>query len=206
MLPRGPAGRGCEALRAGAGRAARARPREAQRARALAAAGRTAEAVRAARHAAELAPKSHVPLLVLGQIHYDAGAYDEARKAFRQAAERDPENQLIQAYLGLTALAMDRFEEGAPQLKRYLLYGYERLEARVLALAERYLWEHRDHAHTLEEQLTVDEGARDTAPAGLVLRGISAVRFVLLLAPGAAARGKGPGAPAGGRGDVGARV
>ena len=103
----------------------------AQRARALAAAGPAPRRpFAAARHAADLAPKSHVPLLFLGQIQYDAGACEEARKAFRQAAERDPENQLIQAYLGLTALALGHFEEGAAQLRRHLLFGYERLEAR----------------------------------------------------------------------------
>ncbi len=137
---------------------------EAQRARALAAAGRTSEAIRAARQAAELAPKSSVPLLFLGQIQYDAGAYEEARKAFRQAAERDPENQLIQAYLGLTALRGGQFEEAAPLLERYLLFGYEGLEARMLVLAERYLWEHRDKARTLRAATHRGRGRRATPP------------------------------------------
>jgi len=162
---------------------------EAQRARALAAAGRVAEALKAARRAADLAPKSHVPHLFLGQIQYDAGAYEEARKAFRAAAQRNPENQLVQAYLGLSALALGRIEEGAALLAKHLAFGYEQLEARVITQAEKYLWEHRDQAKTLEQQLSVDEGGRDTARAGLSLRVISAVRTVLLW-PWARLRGK----------------
>jgi tetratricopeptide (TPR) repeat protein len=159
-----------------------------QRALALAAAGRTAEAVKAARRAAELAPKSHAAQLFLGQIHYDAGNLDEARKAFTAAARLDPQNQLVQAYLGLTMLAQGQMEKGAEVLQRTLRYGYERLEGRVIALAEAYLWEHRDQARPLEAQLTAEEGGRDDAPAGVWLRSASLFRTVLL-APLARLRG-----------------
>ncbi len=153
---------------------------EAQRARALAEAGRFSEALKAARQAAELAPESHVPHLFRGQIHYDADAFEEARKAFLAAAERDPQNQLVQAYLGLTLLALGQVEEGAALLEKHLAYGYERLEGRLIALAEQYLWEHRAQARTLEQQLTVDEGGRDDRPAGFGLRVISALRTMVL--------------------------
>ena len=162
---------------------------QAQRALALAAAGRTGEAVKAARRAAELDPKNHAPLLFLGQIQYDAGAYEEARKALTAAAKLDPGNQLVQAYLGLTLMASGKMAEGAALLKAHLAYGYDRLEGRVIALAERYLWEHRDQARPLEDQLTPDEGGRDTAPVGLWLRVASALRTILLY-PLARLRGK----------------
>jgi tetratricopeptide (TPR) repeat protein len=160
-----------------------------QRALALAAAGRTGEAVKAARRAAELAPKSHAPPLFLGQIQYDAGNLDEARKAFTAAARLDPQNQLVQAYLGLTMLAQGQMEKGAETLRRALRYGYERLEGRVIALAEAYLWEHRDQARALEEQLSAEEGGRDDTPAGVWLRSASLLRTALL-APLARLRGR----------------
>jgi tetratricopeptide (TPR) repeat protein len=161
----------------------------AQRALALAAAGRTGEAVRAARRASELAPDNHAPLLFLGQIQYDAGHYEEARKALAAAARLDPENRLVQAYLGLALLALGRREEGGELLRKHLRYANAGLEGRLLALAERYLWEHRDRARSLEEQLTPEEGGRDLRPAGLGLRALSAVRKAVLL-PLAAVRGR----------------
>lgn len=161
----------------------------AQRALALAAAGRTGEAVKAARRAAELSPRNHAPLLSLGQIHYDAGAYEEARKAFASAAKLDPENHLLQAYLGLTMMALDQTAKGADLLRQHLAYGYERLEGRVTTFAERYLWDHRDQARPLEDQLTPNEGGRDPALAGLWLRVASAIR-TLLLWPWARLRGR----------------
>ncbi|HUU55268.1 MAG TPA: tetratricopeptide repeat protein [Armatimonadota bacterium] len=151
-----------------------------QRAKALAAAGRTGDAVRAAKQAADLAPKNHAPLLVLGQIQYDTAHYEEARKAFAAAARIDPENNMAKAYLGLALLAMGRTEEGAPLLEEHMLYGYEGLEARLLTLAEGYLWEHGDEARSLEDQLTPDEGAREEGPAGFGLHVASALRIVLL--------------------------
>jgi tetratricopeptide (TPR) repeat protein len=161
----------------------------AQRALALAAAGNTSEAVRAARQAADLSPKSHVPPLALGRVQYDAGRYEEARKAFAAAAKLDPENKLVQAYLGLALLAMDRLKEGAELLKAHLLYANEGMEGRLLTLAEKYLWERRDQARPLEDQLTLDEGGHDTRPAGFGLRFASALRKVMLL-PLAAIRGR----------------
>jgi Flp pilus assembly protein TadD len=148
----------------------------AQRALALAAAGHVGEAVRAARRAAELAPDNHAPLLFLGQIHYDAGQLEEARKAFSAALRLDPDNRLVKAYLGLTLLAMGRTREGAELLRPHLLDANEGLEARVLTLAETYLWARRDEARPLESQLTPDEGGRESRPAGLGARLASAIR------------------------------
>ena len=153
----------------------------AQRALALAAAGRVGDGVRAARQAAELAPRNHAPLLFLGQIQYDAGRFEEARKAFSAAARVDPENHLVQAYLGLALLALGRRKDGSELVKAHLLYANEGLEGRLLALAERYLWEHRDRARSLEDQLTAEEGGGDSRPAGLDLRLLSAVRAMVLL-------------------------
>jgi len=147
-----------------------------QRGLALAAAGRAGEGVRAARRAADLAPGNHAPLLFLGEIHYDAGQFEEARKAFSGAARVDPENRLVQAWLGLSLFALGRRDQGAELLREHLRYGYGPVEARVLVLAERYLWEHREQARALEDQLTRDEGGRDDSPGGLTLRLISAVR------------------------------
>lgn len=160
-----------------------------QRARALAAAGRPGDAVRAAREASELAPRNHAPLLFLGQIQYDSGHVEEARKALSRAARLDAENRLVQAYLGLTLLAIGRMAEGAELLEAHLLYANEGLEGRLLTLAEQYLWERKAQARSLEEQLTPDEGARETGPVGLGLRLASAVRRVFLL-PLAALRGR----------------
>ena len=151
-----------------------------QQARALAAAGRVGEAVKAARRAVELAPKSHAPMLVLGQIQCDSGRYEEARKAFAAAGRLDPENRMVQAYLGLSLLALGRIEDGAPLVKEHLLYAYERVEARLLTLAEAFLWQHRDRARSLEEQLTPDEGGREEGPAGFALQFASAVRRILI--------------------------
>lgn len=160
-----------------------------QQAKALAAAGRTSDAIRAAKRAAELAPKCHAPLLVLGQVEYDTGRYEEARKAFLAAAKLDPENRMTQAYLGLALLAGGRFEEGAKLIEQHLRYGYEGVEARLLTLAEQYLWERRAQAQSLEDQLTAEEGGRDDRPVGFGLRLASAVRIALLM-PLAAIRGR----------------
>ncbi|MBN1459443.1 MAG: tetratricopeptide repeat protein [Armatimonadetes bacterium] len=151
-----------------------------QRAKALAAAGRTGEAVRAAKQAADLAPKNHAPLLALGQIHYDAGNLEEARKAFSAAARLDPENRLAQACLGLVLLSRSRIEEGAALLIEHLSYGYDWVESRLIVRAESYLWQHRESARTLEEQLSPDEGGREEGPAGFGLQFASAVRKVVL--------------------------
>jgi tetratricopeptide (TPR) repeat protein len=151
-----------------------------QQARALSTAGRVSDAIRTAKRAAELAPKSHAALLVLGQIQYDSGHYEEARKAFTSAARLDPENRMVQAYLGLTLLALGRIEDGAPLLTEHLLYGYEGVEARLLTVAETYLWVHRDAARSLEDQLTPDEGAREEGPAGFGLQFLSAIRRIIL--------------------------
>jgi tetratricopeptide (TPR) repeat protein len=151
-----------------------------QHARALSAASRASDAIRAARRAAELAPESHAAMLVLGQVQYDSGHYEEARKAFAAAGRLDPENRMVQAYLGLTLLALGRMEDGALLLKEHLLYGYEGVEARLLTLAETYLWQHRDRARSLEDQLTPDEGAREEGPAGFGLQFASAIRRIML--------------------------
>jgi len=162
---------------------------QAQRALALAAAGRVSDAVRAARRASELAPRNHAPLLFLGQIQYDAGQLEEARKAFSAAARLDPGNRLVQAYLGLAQLALGRAADGAELLKAHLRYANAGLEGRLLGLAERYLWEHRDRARSLDQQLTPEEGGRQTRPAGPGLRLLSALRKGALL-PLALLRGR----------------
>ncbi len=177
------AGKSAEAAKA-YGEVAALRPKHfrayIQQARALSQAGRTSDAIRAAKRAAEIAPKSHAAMLVLGQIQYDSVHYEEARKAFAAAARLDPENRMVQAYLGITLLAQGQIEEGALLLKEHLLYGYEGVEARLLTLAEAYLWQHRDKARSLEEQLTPDEGAREQGPAGFGLQFVSAVRRIAL--------------------------
>ncbi len=119
-------------------------------------------------------------MLVLGQIHYDAANLEEARKAFASASRLDPENRMVRAYLGLALLAAGRVEEGGALLEEHLVYGYEGLEARVLTLAEQRLWEHRDKARSLEDQLAPDEGAREQGPAGFGLQFASAVRTIML--------------------------
>jgi len=167
-------------------RHARARGR---RALALAAAGRVGEAVGEARQAAELAPRNHALPLFLGQIQYDAGRFEEARKAFSAAGRLDPGNRLVQAYLGLALLALGRTREGVELIKAHLLYANESLEARLLSLAEQHLWQRRDRARPLEEQLTPDEGGLDARPAGFGLRLASAVRKTVLF-PLAALRGR----------------
>ncbi|UCC69635.1 MAG: tetratricopeptide repeat protein [Armatimonadota bacterium] len=184
--------RACRLLRAGKpGEAAKAFDRviavfprharaHAQRALALAAAGRVGEGVRAARRAGELAPHSHAPLLFLGQIQYDAGRPEEARKAFSAAARHDPENRIVQAWLGLSLLAGGRAEQGAELLKTHLRYANAEVEGRVLALAEQYLREHREGARPLEDQITPEEGGRGEVRAGLMLRLISALRTAML--------------------------
>jgi tetratricopeptide (TPR) repeat protein len=151
-----------------------------QQARALSAAGRVSDAVRAAKRAAELAPRSHAPMLLLGQVQYDSGHYEEARKAFAAAARLDPENRMVQAYLGLSLLALGRIEDGARLVEEHLLYAYEGVEARLLALVEQFLWQHRDKARSLEDQLAPDEGGREEGPAGFGLQLASAVRRMLL--------------------------
>jgi len=151
-----------------------------QRARALSAADHIGEAVRTAKRAAELAPKNHAPMLVLGQIQYDAGRYEEARKAFSAAVRLDPDNRMAKSYLGLALLALGQFDEGIDLLQAHLTYGYEALEARLLVLAEDYLWQHKDRAKALEEQLTVDEGGREEGPASFGLHFASAVRRIIL--------------------------
>jgi Flp pilus assembly protein TadD len=160
-----------------------------QQARALAAAGHVGEAVRAARRAAELAPENHAPLLSLGQIHHDAGNAEEARKAFAAAARLDPENRLVRACLGLALLSRGRIEEGAALLREHLSYGYDWLESRLTAQAESYLWQHRESARPLEEQLEPEEGGREEGPAGFGLQFASAVRRVALC-PLTALRGR----------------
>ena len=151
-----------------------------RKALALAAAGRMGEALGAARRAAELDSRNHAPLVFLGQIQYDAGNYTEARKAFSAAARLDPENRLVQAWLGLAQVAVGKVEEGVELLKGHLAYGYEGVEGRLVALAEEYLWEHREVARPLEEQLSAEEGGVDEGPAGFGLRVASLVRLVVL--------------------------
>ena len=136
--------------------------------------------MRAAKQAADLTPRNHAPLLVLGQIQYDAGNLEEARKAFSAAARLDPENRLVQACLGLALLSRRRIEEGAALLTEHLSYGYDWVESRLLVRAESYLWEHRDRARPLEEQLSPEEGGREEGPAGFGLQFASAVRKVVL--------------------------
>jgi Flp pilus assembly protein TadD len=136
--------------------------------------------VRAARRAGELAPNNHAPLLLLGWIQYDAGHPEEARKAFSAAARLDPGNQLVQSWLGLSLVAGGRTEQGAGLLKTHLRYANAEVEGRVLALAEQYLWEHREETRSLEDQLTPEEGGREGSRAGLGLRLISAVRTALV--------------------------
>ncbi len=151
-----------------------------QRARALAAAGRCGEAVKAARRAAELDPRNHAPRLFQGQFHYDAGSCEEARKAFSAAQRLDPENRLVKAYLGLALLALGREQEGVELLRANLLYANEELEARLLALVEQRLWQQRERARPLEQQLSPEEGGREERAAGVWLRAASAVRRALL--------------------------
>ena len=150
-----------------------------RKALALAAAGHTGEAVRAARRAAELDPQNHAPLVCLGQIQYDAGNYQEARKAFSAAQRLDADNRLVQAWLGLSQLALGNVQQGAEALKAHLDYGYEGVEGRLIALAEERLWGQED-ALPLEKQLTADEGGPDDSPAGFWLRVFSLVRRVVL--------------------------
>lgn len=144
-----------------------------RRALALAGAGRHQEAVRAARKAAELAPDNHAPLLFLGQIHFDAGNLTEARKALVAARRLDPDNRLVQAWLGLCLLALGDRGEGVELLDRHLDYGYEGVEGRLIALVEARLWG-KEGAPSLEEQLRKEEGEEERG--GFWLRVFSLVR------------------------------
>lgn len=150
-----------------------------QKALALAAAGRTGEAVGAARRAAELDPDNHAPLLHLGRIQYDAGNYQEARKAFSAAARLDPENRLVQAWLGLSLLALDNVDKGAELLRTHLDYGYDDVEGRLLTQVELRLWE-QEGVRSLEQQLAEEGDLPDEGRAGFVLRVISLLRLIVL--------------------------
>jgi len=150
-----------------------------QRALALAGAGHTGEAVRAARRACEMDPRNHAPVVFLGQIQYDAGNYQEARKAFSAAARLDPENRLVKAWLGLAQLAVGDAKEAPELLGAHLDYGYEGVEGRLIALAEERLWG-QEGALPLEKQLTAEEGGVEDSRAGFWLRVFSLVRRVVL--------------------------
>jgi TolB-like protein/tetratricopeptide (TPR) repeat protein len=76
------------------------------------------KALQDASEAVRLAPKSILPLKVLGAVYHYMGRYDDSERIMHQALEINPYDPEALAQLGWRLAARGKFEEGIPLLKR----------------------------------------------------------------------------------------
>ena len=118
--------------------------------------------------------------LSLGEVYYDSGDLPQALRAFRAASRLDPSNELIKAYLGLTAMGLGDVDEGYPEVLDRVGVVNPGCQGRVLLYCETYLSEHLDTCRPLEQQVAAGERAARSQGflgrmADLVERGVSRV-------------------------------
>lgn len=67
----------------------------------------TAGAGKLLRHALELNPADELAHLAIGELHYQAGQYEEALKSFDEALRLQPKDAIALGYKGMTVAALD---------------------------------------------------------------------------------------------------
>src|SRR5262249_26459239 len=82
--------------------------------------------------AATRAPASELSerLVARGQLAYDAGRYEEAHARFAEAADADPHHAVANYDLGLSLLALERWDEAARAFERALALRPDLKDAR----------------------------------------------------------------------------
>lgn len=101
------------------------------------------EALQAVKQGLELFPKNAVLLLIQGEIYYSTQRFDEAKKILHQALEQAGENLRIEYALGLTYIALGDMDRAAQYFESSIRYDKTLVQSRLLAMAERYLFEKR---------------------------------------------------------------
>jgi tetratricopeptide (TPR) repeat protein len=120
-------------------------------------AGRNDEAIRKYEQASELAPSNGKIYYRLGMVRLDQQKYPEARAAFEEAAQFDPDNPDIVVHRSIAYVGIGDFEQAKLDVKRALLAKedpayYERLDQIALAQGD------------LEEAKTALERGRKADP------------------------------------------
>jgi tetratricopeptide (TPR) repeat protein len=81
--------------------------------------------------------------LVKGEILYALKSYEAACQALHRALELAGENLRIEYMLGMTYVALQDMDRAAQFFESSVRYDKSLVQSRLLAMAERYLFEHR---------------------------------------------------------------
>ncbi|MFH1262195.1 MAG: tetratricopeptide repeat protein [Pseudomonadota bacterium] len=88
-------------------------------------------------------PENGILELIRGEALYATGRYEESKAALHRALDLSGDNLRIEHSLGITYVALGEMEPAARYLESSVRYDKSLVQARLLAMAERYLFEHR---------------------------------------------------------------
>lgn len=114
-----------------------------QKAWALAELKRYDEAMATTDSALSRHPENGILHMIRGEILYATGRYEESRKMLHRALELAGENLRIEHSLGLAYVALGDMDQAAHFFESSVRYDKSLVQSRLLAMAERHLFEHR---------------------------------------------------------------
>ncbi len=91
----------------------------------------------------ELNPQNGILHMLYGEILYAEKDYEGAKKAYLKALEQASENLRIEYGLGLVYVALGDMDKAAQYFESSIKYDKNLVKSRLLAMAERYLFEHK---------------------------------------------------------------
>lgn len=114
-----------------------------QKAWTLAELGRHDEALSVADAALREWPGNGILQMIRGEALYALERFEESREALHRALDLAGENLRIEHSLGLAYVALGEMAKAARYFESSVRYDKSLVHARLLAMAERYLFEHR---------------------------------------------------------------
>lgn len=94
--------------------------------------------------ALELFPDNGILFMIRGETLYFLERFEESKEALLKALELAGDNLRIEHSLGLTYVALGDMIKAAQYFESSIRYDKSLVQARLLAMAERYLFEHRN--------------------------------------------------------------
>jgi len=94
----------------------------------------------------ECHPNHAILLSIQGEILYAQGQYEGARETLHRALVLSGENLRIEYGLGLVYTALGDFDKASHYFESSVKYDKSLVASRLLAMAERFLFEHRNRS------------------------------------------------------------